>query len=74
MFWLLPLLQPIAAAGVPIVGDIVLKWLRRYADNLQYKEPAIAQEIHDTVASGDTERISQLIHRLREARKRSPAK
>lgn len=73
MLWLLPILQPIATAGLSIVGDILIKYLKRYAEKLGNEEPELVKEIHATIASHDGARLSQLIHKLRERKKRGPA-
>lgn len=73
MLWMLPLLQPIAAAGIPIVGDILLRYLRRYAEKFGNQEPELVREIYATIAKRDADAVAQLIHKLRERKKRGPA-
>lgn len=74
MLWLLPILQPIAAAGLPVVGDILVKYLKRYAEKLGNDEPELVKEIYATIAKRDPDAVAQLIHKLRERKKRGPAK
>ena len=69
---LFDILVPIIRNATPEIQGIFVAWLHKYRITLENAMPEGIQEIEHAITSHDDERVSQLVHRLRNGTHREP--